>query len=72
MEKVVNEFQKINVLGVYGDLVYVEENNLDKITRYWKSGKYNNKCFLSFGWMPPHPSFCKKRSLADILISRKK
>lgn len=64
LEKVVNEFQETNALSVYGDLVYVEENNLDKITRYWKSGKYNNKCFL-FGWMPPHPSFFVKREVYE-------
>lgn len=59
LEKVVNKFKEKNISGVYGDLVYVEENNLDKITRYWKSGKYKSKCFL-YGWMPPHPSFFVK------------
>jgi glycosyltransferase involved in cell wall biosynthesis len=47
--------------AVYGDLVYVQKDDTSKITRYWKSGKYNRKQFL-WGWMPPHPAFFLKRS----------
>jgi len=50
--------------GVYGDLIYVDKNNIDKIVRYWKSGvfKYQN---LKKGWMPPHPAFFVKKKVYD-------
>jgi len=42
--------------AVYGDLVYVNQENVDKTVRYWISGQYS-KSKLKFGWMPPHPTF---------------
>lgn len=47
--------------GVYADLVYVQQNNLNHIKRYWKSGKYKFGSFLH-GWMPPHPTFFVKKT----------
>lgn len=64
LEKIVDKFNDFNLSGVYGDLVYVDENDLNKITRYWKSGKYKKNCFL-FGWMPPHPTFFVKREVYE-------
>ncbi|MFD1628630.1 glycosyltransferase family 2 protein [Pseudopedobacter beijingensis] len=47
--------------AVYGDLLYVERDNTDKVVRNWKSGEFDvNK--LAYGWMPPHPAlFIKKQ-----------
>lgn len=45
-----------NADAVYGDLNYVDRDNLEKITRKWKSGKYRRNAFKR-GWMPPHPTF---------------
>jgi glycosyltransferase len=60
IEKIMQRFQKKNVDAVYGDLLYVQSENTDKITRYWKSKHYRKNAFL-WGWMPPHPAFfCKK------------
>ena len=42
--------------SIYADLVYVDRDNTDKVTRYWKSGKYRKGIFKK-GWMPPHPTF---------------
>jgi glycosyltransferase len=50
--------------GVYGDLFYVEREDISKVTRYWKSGKYKDGLFLK-GWMPPHPAFFLKKSCYD-------
>ena len=47
--------------SIYADLVYVDRDNTDKVTRYWKSGKYRKGIFKS-GWMPPHPTFFIKKS----------
>ena len=46
--------------AVYADLVYVQQDNLNRIKRVWKSGKYKVDSFL-FGWMPPHPTFFVKK-----------
>lgn len=42
--------------GVYADLVFVDRNDTNKITRTWESGDYEEGDFLN-GWMPPHPTF---------------
>lgn len=44
----------------YGDLVYVDRTDLDKVQRTWISGPYQRDKFLK-GWMPPHPTFYLKR-----------
>jgi glycosyltransferase involved in cell wall biosynthesis len=48
----------------YGDLVYVDRNNTDKLVRYWKSGDFNKKKFKR-GWMPPHPTFFVRRGIYE-------
>ena len=50
--------------SIYADLVYVDRDNTDKVTRYWKSGKYRKGIFKK-GWMPPHPTFFIKKSCYD-------
>ncbi len=57
------ENQKVNV--VYGDLLYVNQNNADKVIRQWRGGKFKRSKFR-YGWMPAHPTFYFKRSLLDI------
>jgi glycosyltransferase involved in cell wall biosynthesis len=54
-------FEVTNADAVYGDLVYVASNNLEKVTRVWKSKPYTEGAFLK-GWMPPHPTFYVKKS----------
>jgi hypothetical protein len=51
-----------NVDSCYGDLVYIDRNNTDKVIRYWKSGQFRRERFEK-GWMPPHPTFFVKRSI---------
>ncbi|NIP53056.1 MAG: glycosyltransferase [Phycisphaerae bacterium] len=55
------EFMRSNGLdAVYGDLVYVDRNRADRITRFWKAGKYKKGAFR-YGWILPHPTFfCRK------------
>jgi glycosyltransferase len=49
---------------VYGDLVYVAADDLERVVRYWRSGVFAPSR-LKFGWMPPHPAFYMRRSLLD-------
>ena len=48
--------------AVYGDLVYVEKHDPDRIVRYWKSGPFTLRK-LHNGWMPPHPSLYVRRDV---------
>ncbi|MFC1579113.1 glycosyltransferase family 2 protein [Pseudomonadota bacterium] len=48
----------------YGDLLYVDREDTDKVIRTWKSGEYQRDRFYS-GWMPPHPTFFIRRSLYE-------
>jgi len=45
----------------YGDIIFVEAYNPDRVVRYWKAGLYASKR-VAQGWMPPHPSFFAKQS----------
>ncbi len=57
-------FENTNVDSVYGDLVYVKKEDINKIVRYWKSGEFKYKN-LKNGWMPPHPTFFVKREVYE-------
>ena len=63
LKNVVNAFsQKKNIEIVYGNLVYVKNNDINSVLRYWRPGKFKNDLFLK-GWHPPHPSFFAKKRL---------
>lgn len=47
--------------AIYADLVYVDREHTDKVTRYWKSGEYTKGAFVK-GWMPPHPTFFVRKT----------
>jgi len=53
-------FKDEKVIAVYGDLNYVNKDNLCKIIRKWKSNSFY-KLSLFFGWMPPHPTLFVRR-----------
>ena len=60
IEKIVQTFKQSNSDAVYADLVYVNEEDTSRISRYFKGGNYDRKKF-EWGWMPPHPTFFIKR-----------
>jgi len=62
LQNVANAFKKNESDCVYGDLYYVERNNLDEIVRYWKSSKFKKGSFAR-GWHPPHPTFFVKKEV---------
>lgn len=57
---VVRKFEKENIQGLYGDLVYIDNVKDQNPVRKWVSGKYKKGMFL-WGWMPPHPTFFIKK-----------
>lgn len=64
IETVAHEMKSHNVDSCYGDLLYVDKNNTDKIIRYWKSKSYRDGLFRK-GWMSPHPTFFVKKKIYD-------
>lgn len=60
IEIVVNTMEERNADVCWGDLVYVDAKNTDKIVRYWRSSEYKEGKFKK-GWVPPHPSFFVKK-----------
>lgn len=62
IEKVVSEFERSGAALVYGDLVFIDRNNINRTKRYWRSGSFKKRK-ISFGWAPPHPSVYMKKSL---------
>ena len=56
LRDVLDKFAKEDIEGLYADLVYVDQNNTDKVVRTWISKKYEDGAFAK-GWMPPHPTF---------------
>jgi glycosyltransferase involved in cell wall biosynthesis len=62
LANIASAFKDGTVDAVYGDLIYVRQNNIGQVIRRWKSGTYNNNSF-SQGWMPPHPTFYVRRSV---------
>jgi glycosyltransferase involved in cell wall biosynthesis len=61
IEDYINAFNTYNTDGVYANICYTDQNNLKRITRVWKSGKYKPNAFTK-GWMPPHPSLILRKS----------
>lgn len=60
---IVNAFMSLpQVDCVYGDLLYVASNNLERVIRTWKAGPVKPNSFLN-GWMPPHPTFYVRKSV---------
>jgi len=49
---------------VYGDLVYVQRKNTNKVVRYWRSGE-GNRAKIASGWMPPHPTLFIKKEIYE-------
>lgn len=64
LEKVANVFNNSEIDASYGDLVYVDRQDTEKVARNWHSGDYNRKRFYN-GWMPPHPTFFLRRMLYE-------
>ena len=58
---IVNCFDN-NTQGVYGDLVYTDKIDVNKVFRYWKSYDFSSS-LLSKGWMPPHPTLFLRREV---------
>lgn len=70
LSKVIEVFESDeNIDAVYGDLLYVDNDNIKKQTRYWNAGEYEEKN-LNWGWSIPHPTFFVRRRVYERLIAQ--
>jgi glycosyltransferase involved in cell wall biosynthesis len=64
LDRVAQCFSNPQVMACYGDLVYVNKDDISKVVRYWQSGAYDYDK-LRQGWMPPHPTLYVRRELYE-------
>jgi len=64
IEEVAQVFENFNVSSVYGDLQYVDQKDLNRVIRHWKSSPYRHGQFRQ-GWMPPHPTFFVRKKIYE-------
>ena len=50
----------------YGDLCYVQQDDVSKTVRYWRSAPFAPGLF-GRGWCPPHPTFFVRREVYERL-----
>lgn len=60
IEEVVDTFNNNDIDALYGDVHFVDPNDLNKCVRYYSSAIFKPSLFR-FGFMPAHPSFYMKR-----------
>ena len=58
----IEKIQSENLDAVYGDLQYVDKENVNKTIRYWKSCEFKPN-LLRKGWMPAHPTLILKKEV---------
>lgn len=66
LERVARQFADPTVDAVYGDLAYVRSADPSHVVRLWRAGRFSRRK-LSWGWMPPHPTFYVRRGVYERL-----
>lgn len=61
---IVNNFTRYNAEAVYGDIVYVQQDNTQKVLRTWNGDEYSREK-IKYGWMPAHPSFYIRKKIIE-------
>lgn len=64
VSNIVTCFKNSNTDSVYGNLMYVQPDNTQKVIRLWKGVSYKRFRFR-YGWMPAHPTFYIRRGLIE-------
>jgi glycosyltransferase involved in cell wall biosynthesis len=64
IQKVAEAFSEGEIDAIYGDVLFVDRNDITKVTRQYSS-KYFNPAKFRYGFMPAHPSFYCKRKLFE-------
>jgi glycosyltransferase len=70
LQKVIETFESDPMIdAVYGDLMYVQNDDITKQTRYWQAGEYKEEN-LNWGWSIPHPTFFLRKRIYQKLIEQ--
>lgn len=64
LEKVAQSFEVGETEAIYGDIRFVNPDNLDRTVRYYSSKRFVPSLFR-FGFMPAHPTFFTYRKYFD-------
>ncbi|MBL4248882.1 glycosyltransferase [Vibrio fluvialis] len=64
VEMLMSGFTDPTIDAVYSDLIYVDQDNVDKVTRLYSS-KVFRPSLIKFGIMLPHPTFYAKREVYE-------
>ena len=64
IETVVDNFKNSDIDALYGDIHFVNPDDISKCVRYYSSAIFKPSLFR-FGFMPAHPSFYMKRDLYE-------
>lgn len=65
IDRVMREFLDEHVDAAYGDLVFVDQKNINAIKRTWNAGEYK-EWKLNYGWIMPHPAFFVRKKMYDV------
>lgn len=64
LSKIAKAFEQNQTDIVYGNGIYVDENNPKKVVRDWISGDYTKKK-MKHGWLPLHPTVYVRREVFE-------
>lgn len=64
LSSVVDTLSDPQIDACYGDLVYVKQDDIRKVVRYWHSNSYQPE-LIAKGWIPAHPTFYARREVHD-------
>lgn len=66
LTQVAEVFANPEIDACHADLVYVDQQDTNKVVRYWKSRTFVPGLFKR-GWMPAHPTFFVRREIYEEL-----
>lgn len=64
LQRIADAFGQNDIDATYGDIHYVNDDDLTKMVRYYSSAVFK-RSFMRFGLMPAHPSFYCKREVYE-------
>ena len=64
VSEIVRTFEETGASIVYGDKIYVDPKDTNKLRRYWRAGEFDLKSY-KWGWMTPHLSTYIKKSVYE-------
>ena len=64
LQRVVSKFEESKADTVFADLLYIKDDNLDLVLRYFSAKNFTPQK-LAYGIMPPHPTFFVKKSVYE-------